>query len=267
MKSVLSELDYRGLFDEISSQSAKSKVSVQISTEASSTLTHDYTAQFLKERNLPDDTAIGTLSKNARMAYIVGFALYVKEQGHSNKVVAQVLNRISKIKPEQIASIMLKAKSQFVMNQAREYDIRIDQMEKNQAGAIKALLDESVSTTYKRKGPVHWPTMLNVDGCGNVTAFIRDVAEKHGPPKYGEDGSVTNWPAGLDELVAKAIQSRTDAETTWKEVGKKIGIALSSTFGSRGKKATWDLELDPLLCVAADVQFDVDFDDDDETEE
>lgn len=263
---MLSDLEFRNMFAEIASQTAESKVSVKISTDASSRMIGTFTSQFLKSANLPDDTAIGTLSKRAKFAYIVGLALFVKEQGYANTIVEQVLNRVSKIPKGKFTSIMGKARTLFVLRKCREYDIRLDRMAKRQSGAIKALRDGKHTTVYKRGGTAHWPTILDVDGCASATQFMLHVAETHGKPVYGADGSITNWPPGIDEQFSKAIVTRRNAEATWLEIGKQVVADTANVFGARGSRTDWTVELDPLLCVASTYQH-VDMDEDDDDEE
>ena len=261
---MLSELDFRNMFADISSQTSESKVSVKISTDASSRMIGDFTAQFLKAANLPNDTAIKTLSKKAVFAYIVGLALFVKERGYANGIVEQVLNRVSKIPKGKFTSIMAKAKTLYTLRRCREYELRIDRMSKRQAGAIKALLEGKHTTVYKRGGTVHWPTVLDVDGCASATTTIQHIGEKYGPPKYDDAGKITNWPAGIDEQVSDAIVKRRNAEQAWIEIGKQVNADRSDVFGVRGSRTDWTIELDPMLCVASTYQhIDMDEDDDD----
>lgn len=266
---MLSELDFRNMFADISSQAAESKVSVKISTDASSRMIGEFTGQFLKSANLPDNTAISTLSKKGKMAYVVGLCLFVKEQGYANTIVEQVLNRVSRLPKGKFASIMAKAKTLFTLRKCREYELRIDRMAKRQSGAIKALKDGKHTTVYKRGGVAHWPTIVDIDGCGSATALITSVRETHGNPVYDEQGKITNWPPGMDEKVSQAIICRRNAESTWIAVGKQVVSDLSAVFGDRGSRTSWTVELDPLLCVASTyqhVEMDEDEDDDEEIE-
>lgn len=261
---ALSDLDFRGLFESITTQTTKTKVGVTVSTEASSRMTGEFTAQFFKENNLPDSTLIAELSKRQQMSFVVGLALYIKLAGHSDKIVKEVLKKVTGLPEDKWATVKNKSKKLFVIRQAREYDIRFDLLERNRAGAMKAFLEGTIETHYKKKDVVHWPTLLNVDDCGTITAKLIHAREKYGLPKIDAEGRVTNWPGGVDSLIKKCIQQRADAETTWKETGAIVKADVSSVFGSRGKDATWDLKLDPLLCVAIAYEAE---EDDDQTDE
>lgn len=265
---MLSELDFRNMFADISTQTSESKVSVKISTEASSRMIGDFTAQFLKAANLPDNTPIGTLSKKATMAYAVGLTLFVKERGYANQICEQVLRMCVKMPKGKFTSIMAKAKTLYTLRKCREYEVRIDRMSKRQSGAIKALKEGKHTTVYKRGGTAHWPTIVDIDGCGAATALIANVKEMHGNPVYNEAGKIANWPPGMDEKVGAAIVTRRNAEATWIAVGKQVVADLASVFGERGSRTDWSLELDPLLCVASTYQhIDVEDDEDEDDEE
>lgn len=264
----LSDLDFRNMFAEVATQTSESKVSVKISTDASSKMTTEFTSRFLQAANLPDNTAIGALSKRQRFAYIVGLALFVKEQGYSNTIVEQVLCRVTSIPKGKFTSIMGKAKTLFILRKCRECELRVDRMTKRQSGAIKALNDGKVVTEYKRGGTAHWPTILDIDGCAAATAYIMNVKETLGPPKYDADGKITNWTEAVQKKVEDAIVIRRNAEQTFLETGKLVKAEVSKVFGVRGSRSEWDVVLDPVLCVASTYHHeDTEMDEDDDTEE
>lgn len=267
MTNPLGDLDFRNMFADIVSQTAESKVSTEISLEASTRLTGEFTDTFLRSRNLPSDTLISKMSKIDKSNYVDGLALHIKKAGHSNKIVGQVLSRVAHIRADKLPGFLLRAKVLLILQVARENGLRIDKMDKNRAGAIKALMDGNVITKYKKKGPVHWPTVTNLDDCGTTTAKIKRVIERFGEPKYGVNGEITNWSPEVCKLVDELRTARLNAEDTWRMIGLEVQTEVSKVFGQRARKGTFDIDLDPLLCVASNYEHDADELEDDSDDE
>jgi hypothetical protein len=267
MTNPLGDLDFRNLFADIVSQTAESKVSTEISIEASTRLTGEFTDTFLKSRNLPPNTLISQMSKIDKSNFVDGLALHIKKAGHSNKIVGQVLSRVAKIRADKVAGFLLRAKVLLILQVARDNGLRIDKMDKNRAGAIKALMEGTVITRYKKKGPVHWPTVTNLDDCGTTTAKLKRVIERFGEPKYGPNGEIENWSPEVCKLVDDLRTARLNAEETWRMIGAEVSTEVAKVFGQRARKGTFDIDLDPLLCVASNYEHNMEeLEDDDEVE-